>query len=420
MNKPTNPGVVVRLKRYAWRLTAVYFWLKLVALPLVSDTHPLSRAAFQAIERLRGSLDLTPPDFNLFSSLLKAGWVLVITEFSFMQIMGLAVYCVTLFLWVPIRLFLGETLPPFRSGATLSCGLRPHPRSVPLFPAIGFLLISWTLLYGGTTSTAALLGGTIIAGLGFLVLTYKIIRSARPMDESDAAVLLKIRTGVAQYMKSGIEEDQKFASVKPTRVEAALHSKFNRIPFWMALKTALFLRGRKGKQRVGVIVFMESVTSLLLLGLTGAAFWSLLWRCYQPDMAWRTTFAVVVAKFLPGLGAPSMPGVLPLTLWVGPSLTAWFIFAVYLGIAASLFPKRQEVYATSATKAYDDLRTVVLYLKRKIERLRAMAAIAQPSASVAVTSPVLATNGVQCAFCGALLPPATGQRVKCTNCGTIN
>jgi hypothetical protein len=58
------------------------------------------------------------------------------------------------------------------------------------------------------------------------------------------------------------------------------------------------------------------------------------------------------SHFLPGIVISGTKPALPLWAQLGPALTAWILFVLFVGPAASLLPLRQKVYVERLEESY--------------------------------------------------------------------
>ncbi len=381
--------------------------------------HYISGPVFGLIVSFQDWLGFKPLDFTYFPAVLKIGWVLAICEFDLVQVAGLIAY-VASFPGFALLYFAGLIAIPARGvSARQRPGLRTSRMAMPVMPISAYLLVSWFLLYGGTTNKKHALGGCVFSAWVVATAAYRAFRATRPLDESDTLLLTKLRQKARDRLNVELVQDQRFAVTPPGAMERYGGIVLKTLAMKFYLGCAAFLRGKRGAERVSLFVLLEYVATLSWLGITSALFWTLAIKVAAPAAPLFELFTSVVAKFLPGFTASDLPPQLPLWLRLGPTLTAWVLFAVYLGVAASLLPARQEVYLASAAATYSDLRALMLYLKRKIGSLR------RPAGAVATVplapAPATTQAGLQCSACGALLPVVPpGTRVACPNCGTLN
>lgn len=387
--KPSTPGKAqsitgkwgARCKSYAWRLTAIYVWLKIlfIFLGFYPDVTQLESKIGGGLISSLSSVGFAPVNTILLSTILKTGWILTITGFKLFEAAGLLIYIITFPLWVPIVLLFKLLTKNDDSNDSkpkaVERGLIPSKRSRgKLFAIVGSLLLAWFLLYGSANASKPLIPGVILSAIFLALLTYRMFLRVKPEKEvnvdlppfgwlaklAQAAVSMQQGRQKKEYKTKGdVEADRKIVD-------------FTRRVF---VRITFLLRGQIAQKRISLYVLGEYLFSFIMVAASAILFWALLLKAaYATSLSLLTCLHVSVSHFLPGLQAPQTAISLPVWTSIAPAATAWILFVLCIGPASSMIPERQRATVRGLSKIHDLYRKSVgtlakerLFL-RKIER----------------------------------------------------
>jgi len=365
-----KPSLLVRAKKVAWRVTGVCAWLWFISLFIFGASPVDSAESWLAYKfsAFLSAVGFAPVNGAALPFVLKAGWLLVITGFNPAQVAGLVTYIFLAPVWVPVWYF-------YREHFAEALSRREATESHSKWPALSFCtagLVGWFMVYGEAASVGPISVGVVLSGLVLLLFIYRALQRTKPLTFLEVSVLggLERFTSIA----NGATENEKKKPVSKGS-EAAVN-----VRTYGGLRTALiqlafWIHGKRGKDRVYMFVLVEYMLFLFMLAFAGILFWALAAKAASaPHYAPLSTFFYFSAShFLPGVSPPVIPWTLPLAMQVGPSLTAWVLFVVFVGPAASLVPIRQTAYGTRLAATYVIFRRSILSLSaylRRMEKLK--------------------------------------------------
>ena len=366
---------IARLKSWAWRATALYLWIYLL-LFLVTGRNVLSRVEASVtanIAALLSSIGFAPVTAESLTHVFKWGWFLLVIGFAPDQLVGIVLYIFFFPILALIYLFFHEAIT--RAVAETEenrPGLLPKKIEKPVISVIVFLLAGWFVLYGGSFSQGPTIAGLMISGFLFIVLAYKAFQRVAPPEESEARFLSKIASGGSKLVESALQSLKDKPPTSSSVVSFLLRAYGWAEKFFVFC--TMFVRGRRGRERVAVLILTSYISYLFMLGVSAVLFWSFAIRV----AAGTTTVSLAMAlrmsasHFLPGI---TIASVLHLPWWaeVGPAATAWVLFVLYIGPAASMIPCNQEQFLRAVDPAYRELRKVNIRwgsYRRKMQGLK--------------------------------------------------
>lgn len=364
--KSSSEKLLARVKSYAWRLTALYVWLKILFVFFGFYT-ALSQIESSIGGQIIGSLSsvgFAPVNTALLSTILKIGWVLAITGFKLFEAGGLFLYILTFPVWVPIvslfKFFTknqdDEASKPTQTERGLLQTKRAPSR---LFAMCASLLLGWFLLYGNANTTRQLVPGVVLAGAFLTLLTYRMFLRVKPEKDVNVDVppfgwLAKISQVAADAQRQRLKKEYKSKSDVQTDkwVIDFTRRLFVRITF--------LLRGQIAQKRISLYVLGEYLFSLIMVAASAILFWALMLKAtYATSLSLLTCIHFSVAHFLPGLQPPQVGSSLPLWASIAPAATAWVLFVLCIGPASSMLPGRQRATINGLTRVHKLYRTSV-------------------------------------------------------------
>jgi hypothetical protein len=300
----------------------------------------------------------------------KTGWLLTITGFNPMQIVGLALYTLLAPILFCFRVLYRDAVKQTEPTPPGLVESRSSWSAVPLFTAA---VVGWFVLYGAASSLRELAVGVLFSGSLLIIFTYRALQRTKPLTTLEVSVLGKLERFGASLPASIAKREQEAPTIKRSQAMGHLvtYGFFRNALLFLTL----FLRGRRGKDRIYMCILLDYVLFLFMLGFAAIFFWALVAKTavVPRPMTFSTAFYFSASHFLPGVAAPSLPSPVPLWAQIGPSLTAWVLFVLFVGPAASVVPVRQAAYGARLAVTYSVLRHGALFSSayvRKMNRLK--------------------------------------------------
>lgn len=360
------------IKQVAWRLTGIWCWLHFIVRFIWGRDVFCGFEGALVHELIKGltTIGFSPGNQTILPSILKIGWLIAISGFSLLElVIVLPLYVITFPIDMLFLLIFHDTLKSQLNQNKTKPGLSP-PRSknAPLTTMGVTAFVGWFLLYGDSDSRLALLIGVLFAGGLFIIRIYAAFAYARPVEGLKSAFI----EGCIRFsLQSAQEPLRKLnAGEFKNKIEIQISIKVDQIFYWIILRLTLMARGKRGKGRAALLVLLQYTSNLLLLGAVTILFWALVVRMVVLPESLPLTEALIVSAshVLPGL---SPPPEVHISLWVEAfsSISAWILFVIYAGPAASVFPTLQQAYIDMIGGYYKMLRATAVVLKRHIKLL---------------------------------------------------
>lgn len=360
----------VYLKRFFWRATASLIWLHVIAhwYSHKGRLFYFERQFFISLESGLAASSFTPSNPHYFAIFLKLAWLSLLSGFSVIE----ALWYVTLYVpFFPFSmgfiLWRGNAWRKEMEQKKMVGGLaRPAPRHTYTLRLIA-LMLAWLLLYGRSHERIPQLVGIVIVGALLLDRASSAFAFAGSIETAksgilDALILLNQQTNAAEL----IDETK----VTP---RAILKLKLFCFRSWYWFLRFLYgiTRGKKGRNRAALVILIQYVYALLLLGLVAIFFWSLIIRFNVNSSGFGISVAFLASagRVFPGLSSPAG---LKIPLWIdlGSSMTAWLLFVVYAGPAASVFPTVQAAYIKLIADSYAIIRSGAVKAMLRIRSIK--------------------------------------------------
>jgi hypothetical protein len=326
-------------------------------------------AAFAGISKVLSEIGFNPSNPSVFPAVLKVGWVITITNFSLIELVSMFfLYIPTFPILMLLFYFFRKEFDTSKYVASVKPGLAPSRQPKGLSKIAVAALVGWFVLYGDSYNILPLCLGVILAGFLFITRSFSAFIYARPIDERKS----KFIDGFAEVVtRQATNELQKLTDKTfKKKSEIKISVKFLKGYQWCARNLAWFMRGQRGRSRAALWVLMQYMATLLVLGATAVLFWGLMIRLYTLPSHIDMIDALMASAshILPGLNAPTS---LPVPTWiqVASSVSAWILFVIYAGPAASVFPTLQQTYMRAIDGYYLKLRSAYLALLRSIRLL---------------------------------------------------
>lgn len=355
-----------RIKSYAWRITASFIWFKLIFgyffgwLPAID--HLESSIANGVAEFLTSiGVGFAPISTLGFATILRIGWLLIITGLRPFQLLSLFIYIVV-FPLLSIVYVIFKMLGVSTADETPaeSSDVRFRRRERLQLTLSGLLLVCWLLLYGGAITITQLVPGILLSSIFFLLLTYRLFQRSRPVtDATHFRSLWDFGLSLQKLQSQRLE--RKYTKQSEMKFDLFILRYSKKLVSWFLRLTG----GKRGRGRVFLFVLGKYVLSLVMVALAAITFWAIMTKSALPQLlSLPLCFQIVISHFLPGIDSPLSPINLPQWTSIGPAATAWILFVVYIGPASNLLPVWQDTTLAGLAK----LRKVVRLMKRSLHK----------------------------------------------------
>lgn len=357
-------------KAYAWRLTCVWAWVHLLGfLTTGRDVLlPVERAAAGRIISALSEVGFAPANTSLLGPIFRIAWILTITEYSVLQFIGLAFYILIGPIIVVLALLFRKALGANSLNSATKQDHQVPQKGVSAQVVVISALSAWFLLYGGSNGRMPILLGILVTGILLAMRVYAVLSYTQPAKTKKSSAdgfwlrfVLTVAKNDAVKLKN---------SEFKTPLEAQVARNIEEFMRFFVARIVLFFRGSRGQRRAGLLVLLQYVGNFLLLGVLAILFWALVikFSLLPETVTFQSAFQASAAHVLPGLAASSLT--LPWGLTACISATAWIMFVVYAGPAASAFPALQATYISRMTTYFGTLRGTLSCQNRLIRGLK--------------------------------------------------
>jgi len=317
------------------------------------------------------SLGFAPIDTNHLTTIIKIGWILVVTAFKPIELLGLALYLA--FFWtLPVWLYFAYGIEPEGDGKRKDegqFGLTANDRRRLAIPVCTLALLGWLVLFGGAASKNAAILGAILSGVLFLLFAMRAFQRVRPIYDPDPNFLRVAKlTGLSLLQIAGGQI--KDGTIK-TRTAIILNRRFFKPVARFYRFLALSTRGRRGRNRIYMFVLGEYVGSLVLLAAATIFFWAMADRAVLAPTGVRLSYFIglTLSSIFSSVSPVASPAELPRFMAFGPVISAWILFVLYIGPASSNLASRQEAYAKSVSTAHGIFRKFFIHYRQYLRFL---------------------------------------------------
>jgi hypothetical protein len=334
------------------------------------------------ILRFLFKVGFAPANESYFFTILKAIWILGITEFSILQMLGLAFYIlVSPFAWFLVILFRDSIDHEAQNQA------KKQQKKRPVQAASFTVLLAWFLLYGNSNGELPLLLGLTATGIFLLSRLYTAFSYARPIDSTEAKGLFyTVTVSIANQITDKVKKND-----FKNKVEIRFFLKSLATLDFFLRRAVILLRGRQGRSRAALLVLLQYVSNVTFLGVASVLFWAISIRVGQLPhyVSLADAYKISMSHIFPGISAPQ-GYTIPWILEAGISASSWILLVVYLGPAASMFPILQENYMKLIESHYKLLRTCFRLVRVQSRTLRRIETRLEANPQV---NPVIGSQG---------------------------
>jgi hypothetical protein len=362
------------LKRLAWRLSAASCWLHAIVSLFGGRAflHKLDAAIINAVITVLSHSGGAPSNPTRIPFLLGLLWVLLITAFSWIQILGLALYVI---LWPALMLFLYRHRPAMKEARIQSAKIALSLRSSrPVWTyALITCLIVWFILYGTSHVRTPVVVAVIITGLLFTARLMRAFVYATLDDRTgDSFIEWYIESVIKQFERLG----NKLREQRPLTVRA-LTTNLQSLKFlhWTLRLICRWFYGRAARNRAALMALLQYIFNFCVLGGLAILFWGLIIH-YSTLSDLRAAILASASRVIPGVPEPNLVTI-PDWVRTAASVTAWMIFVIYAGPVASLFPMVQERFVKRTYRRYAQVRMVRKRLYLPLSHLKVANKIVQ-------------------------------------------
>jgi hypothetical protein len=369
-------------KRIAWRATALWCWIH--GLTWVFGGKVVVRAvelqAFAISVEALTNVGFAPGNQSSLIWLFKSIWLLTITGFSWVEIIGLLVYIS----FAPLTLLFYSIKrgKDFKEEARVAFEkvhqekLAQKRNTTTYF--LTTILASWFLLFGDTTQRPALAAAMFITGLLFLARIYRAFEFTTLIGQSGKNWIDRfIEASVTSVVKAGASlKTEQVLNLASLRFTLYMNSKL-----YSALR--LFSRwsyGRAAQRRVALLVLLDYLFNFSALGLLSILFWSFAIKYSTAPNHIGTAAALFASATHVIPGIPDSAG-LRVDAWIQAAIavTAWMLFVLYAGPVSSLYPEVQKRSVNQVISIHVELTTARRKMFPIIQRMKSIVAVVRNS-----------------------------------------
>ncbi len=360
-----------RAKRWAWRVTGLWYWIHAAAY-VFSFREALNRSEGWLISnlgRIASHIGFSPSNAGISAKVMRWIWLLVICNFSLTQLIGfftlyLPCFPVMALLWLFLRKAIGTQLH-----ARVDNGLSLNrEQQIPLTVASASFLVAWFLLYGDSLNHVVKYLGAVLCGVLFLTRIVAAFRYARPADDIKSVILDRTINIANQQLAEQIQKINNGGYTK--RIEVAFPFFVQKAIYKFLRRIAVATRGSRGRSRIAILVLAQYASNLVVLGALAVLFWGLTFKAasLQPSSL-QDALLASASRVIPGLSVSSSLTI-PISFSIASALSGWFLFVIYAGPAASVFPAIQQTYINAAIKYHKLIRPFSALLRIHIKILQ--------------------------------------------------
>jgi hypothetical protein len=147
---------------------------------------------------------------------------------------------------------------------------------------------------------------------------------------------------------------------------------FAKLPLAFCRRAAVLMRGKRAESRAAIGVLLGYLVGFVALAVSAILFWALAKKAAVAplQLALPDVLRETAGQMIPGVATPGPLFKYPFWIQIGPGLTAWLLFVVYLAPAANLLPGQQIAFRIRMRDTYKRLRFSSVAMKRYTSMLR--------------------------------------------------
>jgi len=355
--------VIRGVKRYAWRITAVWCWAHIFSVLIVR------RDVFSPVERriavhFYGAASLigfAPAETRYIPGFTKIFWCLSISGFHWLQFLGLFLYVslapVTV-IWNFVFWYLrkrGKIQQAIEKKAADPIAVpKAFERGMPISKLLYALLAGWLLLFANSMQRAPILAALILAASIFVIRLYGTTVSIAIAEVDGSGLASRIAWFPFGYLLNVLRQ---IVSGRIKDEQLLTWLRFQRRLLRLLRRISTCFHGKAAERRAALLVFLTYSIDLLVLGMLVIFFWALWIKLSNlpADVVISKALLASAARVIPGMPTPEGVKVTDL-VQAGASLSGWLLFVLYVGPVASMFPVLQDRYLVKIREAREQLR----------------------------------------------------------------
>jgi hypothetical protein len=353
------------LRRFAWRLTAFWCWAHVLFRLISRDPFSQTEAHVSSVAyQLLITVGFTPSNPHLLPFISKLFWILCITHFSSILILGLAIYIVSVPIWLPLRIIFRKQ---YRAAELKSIAeTKPKEQVNPTVPVAKLsiaLILIWFVLYGSSTAKIPLVAALVVTGALLGERVYSAFVYTTMIELNDGGMIATITKMPFNYLLGFVQKIGSGEIRTNDQFESWVRAMKSML--WLLRRISAYIYGKAGRRRAALLVLFKYMGNLAILGFLTILFWALAIKLYKAPLPISLPDALLASASHVIPGVPDPDGIkVGLGIQAGASLTAWALFVLYAGPVASMFPMFQEKYVKEMASHSNDLWAGRLLLYR--------------------------------------------------------
>lgn len=381
-------SIWAKLKNYAWRITASYIWLGWLTsnIGFGESVANFKAQVLRQVVTALSSLGFVPTNEAYLPTILKVGWMILITAFNPLELLVWVWLYIVSF---PVLIFGASLYKSWnvyysRKEKAANSNLKaqtnekkkqskrglakPKARSrIQVFTLSIISMLGWFLLFGGAQSRPVLISGAVLAGWIFWLSMMRLFRLAKVSTEDPTTphnTLRKVGRFFINLARVNSVEDFETKH----EVEQALHT--HKVSRWFCKRIANVIGSSIREDRIPGLVLADYGLSLIFVGAAAILFWALVIKSAVSGLTFSECFYFSISYFLPNTQFSGSTSSLPLWVKWGPAATAWTLFVLYIGPVGGVVPERQKHTIERFSQTYKIYRSHIRKLNRSIQRLK--------------------------------------------------
>jgi hypothetical protein len=294
--------------------------------------------------RLLIAVGFTPSNPHLLPLVSKLFWILCITHFSSILMLGLLLYIVFVPIWLPLRIILRKQYraAELKSIAETNQRVQVNP-TIPVTKLSIALILIWLGLYGSSTARIPLIAALVVTAVLLGTRVYNAFVYTTMLEPNDGGIIARVIKMSFDYLLAFVKKIGSREIQTEDQFEGWV--RVMRWKLWLLRRVSTYIYGKAGRRRAALFVLFKYMGNLAILGFLTILFWALAIKLYKAPLAIGLSDALLASASHVIPGVPDPEGIkVGAGIQAGTSLTAWALFVLYAGPVASMFPMFQEKY----------------------------------------------------------------------------
>ena len=386
---PVKKSLWGKIKSYAWRITAAYLWISWLIsfFGFRGIEDDVKSRILRQIVSLFSTIGFSPVNDTYLPTIFKIGWMILITAFNPIELfLGFWLYV----LFFPLLVLGGgafkvwgyvsqgdskltksvEQAHAASNGKKRSIkGLAgPKGRSrIQVFALSLFSLFAWFLLFGGASARLPLILGACLSGWVFWYAMMRLVRLAKISLEDPNTPYHSLRR-IAGFLVKTAENMMKNPFSTKQEIEHSITG--HKLARWVCKRIANLLGATLNENKISSLILADYGLSLIFVGASAILFWALVIKAVAVTMPLYDCLYFSVSYFLPNIQLTGVSDALPLWTKLGPAVTAWVLFVLYIGPVGEVVPDRQKQAVERFNQTYKIYRQHLRRLNRNLQKMR--------------------------------------------------